>query len=64
MKKKEMKTELKDLRDRNEFLRDMCAIYADHMEKQMEFIKRSQLRYDEWCRYQMEEFEKDHEVEA
>ena len=64
MKKKEMKMERKDLRKRNEFLRDMCEIYADQLEKQTEFIKRSKLRYEEWCRYQMEEFEKDHEVEA
>ena len=56
--------ELKDLRKRNEFLRDMCEVYADQLEKQTEFIKRSKLRYEEWCRYQMEEFEKDHEVEA
>lgn len=64
MKKKEMKMELKDLRKRNEFLRDMCEIYASQAETQLAFIKRSQLRYDEWCRYQMEEFKKDHEVEA
>ena len=64
MKKKEMKMELKDLRKRNEFLRDMCEIYADQADKQLEFIKRSHLRYDEWCRFQMKEFEKDHEVEA
>ena len=64
MKKKEMKMELKDLRARNEFLRDMCGIYADQLERQTEFIKRSKLRYEEWCRFQMEEFEKDHEVGA
>ena len=53
------------LEARNELLTSCCSAYAKEMEIQMNFIKSSELRYQEFCKYQMECFKAEgNEVEA
>ena len=56
-KKKELKEEIL-------ILSHCCYAYSKELDLLMTFIKSSEMRYQEWTRFQMEEFKKEHEVTA
>ena len=61
---KELAEELARERDKNEKLTYLCSAYVKGLEEALSFIKSSHLMYEEFCKYQMEEWEREHEVTA
>lgn len=60
----EVANEIIQEREKNLILTHCCGAYAKELDLMMTFIKSSEMRYQEWVRFQMEEFKKDNEVEA
>lgn len=55
----------KELEVKNGTLSVCCGAYAKELNIAMNFIKSSEMRYQEFCKYQMECFKAEgHEVEA
>lgn len=64
MKKKEMKKELLDLRQRCAWLERIRDSLIEEADLSMKFIKKSALRYDEYKRFIQEEMKKKGELEV
>lgn len=62
--KKELAEELAKEKGKNDRLSQVCYAYSKELDLLMEFIKSSEMRYQEWTRFQMDAFKKEHEVGA
>ena len=59
------KKKIKELEDRNARLTYCCSAYAREFELLLTFVKSSEMRYQEWTKFQMEQFKAEgNEVEA
>ena len=58
------KKKLYDMEERNRLLTYCCGAYARELDLVMRFIKSSEMRYQEFTKFQMTEFKKENEVEA